>query len=251
MQYAPRNPVPPVTSTVFSLNVPRLSGVVRSLATPHLVTQYASTKVTEWSFFYDQVVMYARHMAPARSGDVPVTPKGRGTKDALLDAGEAVAARDGHSGLSVTAVTSRAGVAKGTFYVYFPDRAAFIEALDRRFYDRVAEAVLSAVAPLAPGRDLLIAAVEAYLDVCLAQRAVKALILEARVHSARGAAFAGLLDQFTALMAPSMEAIGMTPVGVHARLLVALASEVALMELERGSSVDEARAGVRAMLRGS
>jgi AcrR family transcriptional regulator len=207
--------------------------------------------MTMRSFFYDQTVMYARRMTPARSDEVPVTPKGRGTKHALLDAGEAVAARDGLSGLSVTAVTSQAGVAKGTFYVYFPDRAAFIEALDRRFYDRVREAVLSAVAPLAPGRDLLIAAVEAYLDVCLAHRAVKALILEARVHSERGAAFAELLDQFTALMAPSMEAIGMTPVGVHARLLVALASEVALIELERGSNVGEARAGVQVILRGN
>jgi TetR/AcrR family transcriptional regulator, transcriptional repressor for nem operon len=190
-------------------------------------------------------------VVPARSGEVPVTPKGRGTKDALLDAGEAVAARDGLSGLSVSAVTAKAGVAKGTFYVYFPDRAAFIKALDRRFYDRVQEAVLGAVAPLAPGRDLLFTALEAYLDVCLAHRALKALILEARVHSDRDAAFAELLDQFTGLVAPSMEAIGMTPVGVHARLLIALASEVALIELERGSKVSEARVGIQAMLRGS
>jgi TetR/AcrR family transcriptional regulator, transcriptional repressor for nem operon len=217
----------------------------------HLATPTVAQELTAWSFFYDQTVMYARRMAPARSDDVPVTPKGRGTKDALLDAGAVVAARDGLSGLSVTAVTTQAGVAKGTFYVYFPDRAAFIEALDRRFYDRVAEAVFSAVAPFAPGRDFLIAAVEAYLDVCLDHRAIKALILEARVHSARGAAFAELLDQFTALMAPSMEAIGLTPVGVHARLLVALASEVALIELERGRRVSEARAGVQAMLRGN
>ena len=49
---------------------------------------------------------------------------------------------------------------------------------------------------------------------------------------------------------PSMEAIGRTPVDVHARLLVALASEVALIERVRGSRVSEARAGVQAMLRG-
>jgi len=47
-----------------------------------------------------------------------------------------------------------------------------------------------------------------------------------------------------------MEAIGRTPVDVHARLLVALASEVALIERVRGSRVSEARAGVQAMLRG-
>ncbi|MCT7658018.1 TetR/AcrR family transcriptional regulator [Mycobacterium deserti] len=189
-------------------------------------------------------------MTPARSNEVPVTPKGRETKEALLDAGEAVAAREGLSGLSVTAVTTRAGVAKGTFYVYFADRAAFIEALDRRFYERVRETVLDVVAPLAPGRDLLIAAATAYLDVCLAHRSIKALILEARVHSTRGATFAELVDQFTAIMAPSLEAIGMTPVDVYARLVIALASEVAIIELERESSVDDARAGIRKMLRG-
>ena len=187
-------------------------------------------------------------MSALRPGQLPVTPKGRETRDGLLDAGDAVAARDGLAVLSVAAVTSQAGVAKGTFYVHFTDRAAFIAAIERRFYDRVTERVLAAVAPLSPGRDFLVAAVEAYLDTCLASRAVKALIHESRAHAQRGALFTELLDQFHALVAPSMTAIGMTPVDVNARLLMALASEAVLIELEHGSQVDEVRAAVRAML---
>ncbi|MCO5994896.1 TetR/AcrR family transcriptional regulator [Actinoallomurus rhizosphaericola] len=188
-------------------------------------------------------------MPATRPDDVPVTPKGRETRERLLDAGEVVAARHGLAGLSVAAVTSQAGVAKGTFYVHFTDRAAFIAAIERRFYDRVGEQVLAAVASLDPGHDFLVAAVEAYLDACLANHAVKALILESRAHAERGAFFAELLDRFEALVAPSMEAIGMTPVGVHVRLLIALASETVLIELDSGSRVDAARDTVRAMLR--
>lgn len=190
-------------------------------------------------------------MPAMRPGDLPVTPKGRETRDGLLDAGETVAARDGLAGLSVAAVTTQAGVAKGTFYVHFTDRAAFVAAIERRFYDRVAERVLAAVASLDPGRAFLVAAVEAYLDACLANRAVKALILDSRAHAERGALFAELLDRFEALVAPSMTATGMTPVGVNVRLLIALASEAVLIELEYGSQVEEVRDAVRAMLRGA
>jgi AcrR family transcriptional regulator len=190
-------------------------------------------------------------MPPARSRDLPVTPKGRQTQDKLLDAGEVVAARDGLAGLSVASVTSQAKVAKGTFYVHFADRAAFIEALERRFYARVADRVLEAVKPLAPGRDFLVAAVDAYLDACLAKRTIKALLLEARALGERGAVYAELLAQFEELVSPSLQALTLTPANIHARLLIALASETALIELERGSEVSEARDALRALLPGT
>jgi AcrR family transcriptional regulator len=171
--------------------------------------------------------------------------------DGLLDAGEAVAARDGLAGLSVASVTAQANVAKGTFYVHFADRAAFVEALERRFYDRVAERVFAAVEPLAPGREFLVAALDAYLDACLAERAIKALLLEARNHGERGAVYTELLAQFEALVGPSLHALAMAPADIHARLLIALASETALIELERGGRVGEARDALRAILPGA
>src|ERR1700735_5302726 len=118
-----------------------------------------------------------------RNSFAPVTPKGRRTREALLKAGEIVAERDGLSGLGVGAVVDEAGVAKGTFYLYFDDRESFIDALHQRFYSQVTVAVSQAVAELPPGRELLLAAIEAYLDVCLANRAVKALVFETRAQS--------------------------------------------------------------------
>src|ERR1700751_6027937 len=67
-----------------------------------------------------------------------------GTREALLDAGVAVAARDGLAGLSVNRVVDEAGVAKGTFYVHFADREAFVDALHARFHERVEQAAARA-----------------------------------------------------------------------------------------------------------
>jgi AcrR family transcriptional regulator len=179
---------------------------------------------------------------------VPVTPKGRRTREGLLEAGEIVAERDGLSGLSVGAVVDRAGVAKGTFYLYFDDRESFIDALHQRFYSRVTEAVSQAVAELPPGRDLLLAAIEAYLDVCLANRAVKALVFETRAQNTLTATMEDREALFSKLAQPSMRAIGMTPAHVSARLIVALTSEAALIEMEAGGKVAGARKSIRTLL---
>src|ERR1700722_6350611 len=73
------------------------------------------------------------------------------TRGALLDAGAALAEEHGLAGVSVNMVTARAGVAKGTFYVHFKDRAAFVDAMHARFHARVQAAVDQAVAGLPPG----------------------------------------------------------------------------------------------------
>jgi AcrR family transcriptional regulator len=183
--------------------------------------------------------------------DPPVTPKGRRTREALLEAGAVVAERSGLAGLSVAAVTAEAGVAKGTFYVYFDDRDAFIDALHRRFYAAVDAALAAAVADLQPGPELLAAASDAYLDVCLANRGVKALVLEARAQSDPGAAMGEREERFAALAAPSLKAMGTPSPTVSARLFVAMTSEVALIEMEAGRRVRAARTSLRSLIRNS
>lgn len=191
----------------------------------------------------------ASHATPG--GDTratPVTPKGRRTQEALLEAGEIVAERDGLSGLSVAAVAAQAGVAKGTFYVYFHDRESFIDALHQRFYSQVTEAVYRAVAGLSPGRDLLLAAIDAYLDACLKNRAVKALVFETRAQSELTTTMEEREALFAQLAQPSMRAIGMTPAHISARLVVALTAEAALIEMEAGRKVPGARRSIRMLL---
>jgi TetR/AcrR family transcriptional repressor of nem operon len=208
-------------------------------------------KLTVRSVFPGTTVSYA-HGMPMASGEqtpvVPVTPKGRRTREALLAAGVEVAEREGLAGLSIAAVTHQARVAKGTFYLYFADREAFVDAMHQRFYGDVSEAVSSAVEGLEPGRELLIRAVDAYLDVCLANRAVKALVLDTRAQGSLTTTMAQREAMFALLAEPSMRAIGMTPASVTARLVVALTSEAALLELEAGRKVAGARRAVRRML---
>jgi TetR/AcrR family transcriptional repressor of nem operon len=137
------------------------------------------------------------------------------THQTLLDAGVAVAEREGLGGLSVNRVVAQAGVAKGTFYVHFADREAFVDALHEAFHERVRGAVAAATAGVPAGAERLVRGVEAYLDVCLADRAIKALALEARAA---------------------------------AQLLAAKTSEIAIRELEAGRRLPAARRSLRRFL---
>lgn len=57
-----------------------------------------------------------------------MTEKGRATRQALLDAAEEVFGEHSYDRASIAEITRRAGVAQGTFYVYFDDkRAAFVQ----------------------------------------------------------------------------------------------------------------------------
>src|SRR5438309_11809579 len=86
---------------------------------------------------------------------------GARTRELLLAAGVAVAGREGLAGLSVNRVVAEAGVAKGTFYVHFADREAFVDALHKRFHERVLAAVAEATEGVAPGAEQLWLACEA------------------------------------------------------------------------------------------
>lgn len=163
-----------------------------------------------------------------------VTVAGRRTRAALIAAGAAVAERHGLAGLSVNAVVEHAGLAKGTFYVHFADRDAFVDALHQEFYGRVGEAVTRAVEHLAPGPLRLARGIDAYLDACLADRAIKALLLETKSDAHLTTTIAERERLFARLAAPSLRAMGWRDPEVAARLFVAMTSEAALLELEAG-----------------
>lgn len=99
------------------------------------------------------------------------------TREKLLAAGEQLAAERSLGELRIEAITARTGVAKGTFYVHFRTRADYLVALHRRFHDRLAAGIDSALARQPPGRARLLAGSFAYLDGCLAEAALKALLL--------------------------------------------------------------------------
>lgn len=51
-----------------------------------------------------------------------LTPKGRDTRQRLLDAGRMLFARHGYAGVRISDITAEAGLSQGAFYRYFPDR---------------------------------------------------------------------------------------------------------------------------------
>jgi TetR/AcrR family transcriptional regulator, transcriptional repressor for nem operon len=167
------------------------------------------------------------------------------TREALLDAGVSVAERHGLTGLSVNRVVAQAGLAKGTFYVHFPDRAAFVDALHERFHGRVLEAVAAATAGVPAGAERIARGVEAYLDVCLDDRAVKALVLEARSDPTLMASMAARHERFAASSVPSFKALGWPDSSAAAQLLAAMTAEIAIRELDAGRRLPGARRALR------
>lgn len=176
-----------------------------------------------------------------------LTAGGR-TRAALLDAGVAVAEEHGLSGLSVNRVVAEAGVAKGTFYVHFEDREAFVDALHARFHGRVEKAVLAAVEGVDPGPERLVRGAEAYLDTCLEDRAVKALALEARSDPALAGTMAARHERFAASAAPSFKAMGWPDPTAASHLLAAMTAEIAIRELDAGRRLPASRRSLRRML---
>jgi AcrR family transcriptional regulator len=68
---------------------------------------------------------------PSLTAMRPPTERGRKTRHALLEAAETVFGARGYEEASISEITQRAGVAQGTFYVYFEDKKAiYIELVD-------------------------------------------------------------------------------------------------------------------------
>ena len=68
---------------------------------------------------------------PRRRGPGSRADNDHPTRWELITAAIELAERDGMRALSVAQITAAAGHAKGTFYVHFADRAAFLVALHR------------------------------------------------------------------------------------------------------------------------
>ena len=169
-------------------------------------------------------------------------------REALLDAGTALAEEHGLAGVSVNMVVARAGVAKGTFYVHFKDRVAFVDAMHARFHARVQAAVDQAVAGLPPGARRLSRASEAYLDVSLANRGVKALSLEARSDPAVQDSMAVRRERLTAAGVADLKAMGWDDAEAAAQLLAAMTREISALEFDAGRRLPASRRALKRFL---
>jgi TetR/AcrR family transcriptional regulator, transcriptional repressor for nem operon len=166
------------------------------------------------------------------------------TRANLIETGLVLAEELGLEGMSVNAVVAAAGVSKGTFFHHFPDRVSYLVALHRRFHDVLFDEVTSAIGDLKPGKDRLDAVARTYLDACLRDRGVKALLLEARGHLPIADEVMRRNRLNVDVVAADFAALGRTHPREAARLWVAATAECALIELERGRRDSAARAAL-------
>src|SRR5688500_18362366 len=99
----------------------------------------------------------------------------------LLDAAEAVLVEHGLVGATIDHITSRAGVAKGTFYLYFRSKDEVVGALQQRHWDALMQAAVDAAAQLDTNADwwkVIDSFIETTIDFDLQHRAWHRLVAQ-------------------------------------------------------------------------
>jgi AcrR family transcriptional regulator len=99
----------------------------------------------------------------------------------LLDAAEAVLVEQGLVGATIDQITSRAGVAKGTYYLYFRSKDEVVRALQQRHWDALMAAAVEAASKLENTDDtwpVVDSFIEATVDFDLEHRAWHRLVAQ-------------------------------------------------------------------------
>lgn len=169
------------------------------------------------------------------------------TRLELLHAATELAVTEGIDALTVSAITSAAGHAKGTFYVHFEDRTELIVELHRQFHDDLFASIERRTSRFAPGPDRARARIESFLDGCRARPVVRAMLLESRT-------LPEIIDQVEERNTQAASALDedlRTSTTHHretAQLLVSATIEVARQELSKGRRLPRLRSALFALL---
>ena len=154
------------------------------------------------------------------------------TRQALIEAGLDLTSVASLNRLTIDAIVQKAGVAKGTFYVHFADRTAYLVALHAYFHEQLRDTIFQAIATLPPGGKRLQLGSITYLDACLRARAVKAILLEARCEAPIAAEVQRRNAEFVLDAHADFAAMSWPDPANSARFYVAMVAEAALVELE-------------------
>jgi AcrR family transcriptional regulator len=110
---------------------------------------------------------------------VPRTPRGERTLRALLDAAAAEFGEKGFHEGSISGITSRAGVALGSFYTYFDSKDEVFRALVRDMSDRVRDHVGPAIADASGALAIERVALDAFLRFARQHKEIYRIVDEA------------------------------------------------------------------------
>jgi AcrR family transcriptional regulator len=94
----------------------------------------------------------------------PVTRRGQATREKLLAAAEDTIGEKGYDQTSIGDITRRAGVAQGTFYIYFADKKAVLVELVRELSHSLRQEIAQATAGLTDRLAIERAGLRAFFD---------------------------------------------------------------------------------------
>ena len=115
----------------------------------------------------------------SQADKMPRTERGRRTLRRLLDAAAQEFAEKGFHEASISAITTRAGVALGSFYTYFDSKDAIFRALVSDMSDGVKQAARAAIDPAAPALTIERQALAGFLRFAAEHKEVYRIIDEA------------------------------------------------------------------------
>ena len=153
--------------------------------------------------------MATREGRPYHHGDL---------REALLDAAERVLDREGLGGLSLRAISRRAGVTHAAAYHHFLDRGALVRALAARGFDRLT-AALEGAAGRASGPGAFLEVGIAYVAFAAGAPGVFRLMFGAEAAGGRGTDAALMASGDRALSVLKEGARALTPGGSEAEIL--------------------------------
>lgn len=96
--------------------------------------------------------------------------RGENTRERLLEAAEEVFAEQGFFRASIAEITRRAGVAQGTFYLYFKAKEEIFRELVRKMSHDLRRTLQEATAPILDRRDVERVGLETFLQFVLQRR---------------------------------------------------------------------------------
>lgn len=170
------------------------------------------------------------------------------TREILIETGLRLAERTSLAGLSVNLLVEEAGVAKGTFFHHFGDRPAYLLALHREFHSRIFAEIFDVIDGMEPGAGRVLAASRTYLDACLRDRGVRALLLEARAERTIAEEIRSRNKATAEYFKTDFQAMNVPHPYESTLLWIGLVVEAALTELDAGGRQPALRAAIAGFL---
>lgn len=107
-----------------------------------------------------------------------VLEKQQSRKRKILSVARELLAETDMSGASVKSIAKKAGIATGTFYLYFKDKDALIEMMLKENYQELLDLIKKERAPYTSGFDKLEATMKACIDMFMRKKHLARLLLD-------------------------------------------------------------------------